>query len=298
MANPKLFIGSSKKNVAVARLVANRLESDGCADVTVWDEGVFSLNQGFLEKLLAVLSEFDFAVLIWAADDVTESKGESMASPRDNVIFECGLFMGAVGRERVFIVCDQSVKVKIPSDLAGITLATYDGARLGAEDAEAAVRMACDQIAREIRKPRFPTVVGEWVSRYPLVEEPGHAEVLEEVEIKAARGGISIASRENAAGDFYIGYGRILFEHQIMGEWHAKLGSGDGKGIFVLTMNPKGNVMYGYNTAPNENNAVMYTTWVLVKKDGADDKKIKERLRWGESQLKELTACLPLPSAE
>ena len=136
MAKPKLFIGSSKASIPVARLVANRLEGDDSAEVTVWDEGVFSLNKGFLEKLLAVLSEFDFAVLVWAPDDVTESKGESRASPRDNVIFECGLFMGAVGRERVFIVCDQSVSLKIPSDLAGITLATYDGSRIREQDAE------------------------------------------------------------------------------------------------------------------------------------------------------------------
>lgn len=298
MAKPKLFIGSSKTSVPVARLVANRLESDGTADVTVWDEGVFSLNKGYLEKLLAVLSEFDFAVLIWAPDDATESKGESMASPRDNVIFECGLFMGAVGRERVFIISDQSVSLKIPSDLAGITLATYDGSRIDREDAEAAVRMACDQITREIRKPRFPTIVGEWVSRYPLSEEPGHAEVIEDVEIKAARGGISIASKQNAAGDYYIAYGRILFQNQIIGEWHAKLGSGEGRGLFVLTVNPRGNAMYGYNTAPNEHNAVVFTTWVLAKKDGADEKTIRQRLHWGESQLREMTVALPLPAVQ
>jgi hypothetical protein len=297
MARPKLFIGSSQANIAVARLVANRLEADGTADVTVWDEGVFSLNRGLLEKLLAILSEFDFAVLIWAPDDVTESKGASMASPRDNVIFECGLFMGAVGRERVFIVSDQSIALKIPSDLAGITLATYDGSRVGGNDGGAAVRLACDQITREIQKPRFPTIVGEWVSRYPLSEEPGHAEVLEDVEIKAARGGISIASRQNPAGDYYIAYGRIEFQNQITGEWRAKLGSGEGRGLFLLTMNPRGNVMYGYNTAPNENNAVVYTTWVLAKKDGADDATIRQRLHWAESQLKQMTVTLPPPPA-
>ena len=296
MTKPKLFIGSSKTNLAVARLVANRLETDGSAEVTVWDEGVFSVNKGFLERLLTIISEFDFAVLIWAPDDVTESKGEAMASPRDNVIFECGLFMGAVGRERVFIVCDQSVALKIPSDLAGITLGVYDGSRIGGADAEAAVRMACDQITREIQKPRFPTVVGEWISRYPLAEEPGHVEVVEEVEIKAARGGISIASKQNAAGDYYIAYGRMFHQQLVMGEWQAKLGSGSGVGVFVLTINPRGTVMYGYNTAPNESNAIVYTTWVLVKKDGADEKRLQERLRWGETQLKELTVTLPLPA--
>jgi len=42
---------------------------------------------------------------------------------------------------------------------------------------------------------------------------------------------------------------------------------------------------------------VVYTTWVLAKRDGDDDKKIRERLRWGEAQLKELTVSLPLPPA-
>lgn len=294
MAKPKLFIGSSKTSVTVARLIANRLENLDCAEVTVWDEGVFSLNKGFLERLLSVLIEFDFAVLIWGPDDFTESMGQSKASPRDNVIFETGLFMGAVGRERVFIVCDQSIALKIPSDLEGITLASYDGSRINGEDAEDAVRMACDRIRTEIQKPRFPSIVGEWTSRYPLAEEPGHVEAVEEVEIKAARGGISITTKQNAAGDYYIAYGRIIDEKQIMGEWRAKPGSGDARGLFILVSNPRGNVMYGYNTAPDENNAIVYTTWVLAKHDGSDEKKIRERIHWAEKQL-QMTVTLPLP---
>ena len=66
MTKSKLFIGSSKASIRVARLVANRLEADGIAQATVWDEGIFSLNHGFLERLLSIVSEFDFAVLIWA----------------------------------------------------------------------------------------------------------------------------------------------------------------------------------------------------------------------------------------
>jgi predicted nucleotide-binding protein len=89
MSKTKLFIGSSKGSVSVARLVADRLENDAVAEVKVWDEGVFSLNQGFLETLVSILAEYDFAVFIWAPADITESKGESRASPRDNVVFEC-----------------------------------------------------------------------------------------------------------------------------------------------------------------------------------------------------------------
>jgi hypothetical protein len=43
-------------------------------------------------------------------------KGQFAASPRDNVIFECGLFMGVLGKDRIFIVCDSNANIKVPSD--------------------------------------------------------------------------------------------------------------------------------------------------------------------------------------
>ena len=79
---------------------------DHSINVRIWDEGVFGVGQGILERLVAEVGNYDFAVLVWGEDDITESKGESRASPRDNVIFECGLFIGAIGRDRIFIVRD------------------------------------------------------------------------------------------------------------------------------------------------------------------------------------------------
>src|SRR5579864_5859860 len=61
VAKPTVFIGSSEANVKVANAIADGL--DDCATVTVWDEGVFRLNDAFLQRLLAAPSQFDFAVM-------------------------------------------------------------------------------------------------------------------------------------------------------------------------------------------------------------------------------------------
>lgn len=293
MSNPKVFIGSSKGNIEVARLIADRLESDGCGDVSIWDEGAFSLNRGVLERLLAMIDEFDFAILIWAADDVTESRGESQASPRDNVIFECGLFMGAIGRDRAFMVCDESVKLKIPSDLAGVTLTYYDGTRVKT-DGLSAVRAACDEIATEIRKRPFQEFVGGWRSRYAKGADLGHAEVIDDVEIESSRGGIIIKSMPTPGAEPYSARGR-LYENQIMGEWRHAAGASFAEGSFMLVVNPLVNVMYGYCTGRDENGAMIFETWVLVKKTGLTESKITERLLWGEMALRGRTMILPPP---
>jgi predicted nucleotide-binding protein len=42
---------------------------------------------------------------------------ESFAAPRDNVIFEMGMFMEAKGRERVLVVREEGAKM--PADIGG-----------------------------------------------------------------------------------------------------------------------------------------------------------------------------------
>jgi len=38
---------------------------------------------------------------------------------------ELGMFIGAIGRRRTFVVHDRTKEIKIPTDLAGVTLATF-----------------------------------------------------------------------------------------------------------------------------------------------------------------------------
>jgi hypothetical protein len=100
---------------------------------------------------LVAVTQFDFAILVLSPDDIVQSRNDSNLGPRDNVIFELGLFMGRLGRERTFAVHQRNAHVKIPTDLSGVTLAAYDWPRRVGGHA-AAVGPASDLIRDEIRR--------------------------------------------------------------------------------------------------------------------------------------------------
>ncbi|MEK7994821.1 MAG: TIR domain-containing protein, partial [Planctomycetota bacterium] len=78
-----------------------------------------------IEALTALAQDADFAVIVLSPDDITLSRGNRRPSPRDNAIFELGLFMGAIGRDRTCLFKPQGMDIKIPSDLMGVTCVEY-----------------------------------------------------------------------------------------------------------------------------------------------------------------------------
>ena len=68
---------------------------------------------------------FDFAVFVLVPDDMTITRGTQIPVARDNVIFELGMFMGAIGRSRTFMVYNRVSPPNLPSDLVGVTTATF-----------------------------------------------------------------------------------------------------------------------------------------------------------------------------
>ncbi len=122
---PIVFVGSSGKALAQATYITRALER---RDVTcrLWTQGVFQLSRTTIEDLIRESGQCDFAVLFLTPDDMTSSKGKKKASPRDNVVFELGLFMGAIGRDRTYIVVPKGRVLKLPTDLLGVTHASYD----------------------------------------------------------------------------------------------------------------------------------------------------------------------------
>ncbi|MCI0559192.1 MAG: nucleotide-binding protein, partial [Nitrososphaera sp.] len=90
-SDTRIFIGSSSESKEIAEYL--QLALDAHFETTIWDQGVFTLSTLGLSALLKAPEDFDVAVLIYAADDVTNKRNLEKAAPRDNVIFESGVFM-------------------------------------------------------------------------------------------------------------------------------------------------------------------------------------------------------------
>jgi hypothetical protein len=116
----RLFIGSSSEQIATLNEIIT-LIGDAVA-CTSWTNA-FSFNKSGLDSLIKQTRLSDFAILLATKDDVTNTRGEAHATPRDNVIFEFGLFLGAAGPEKCYLIAEHDAD--LPSDLDGITVAKF-----------------------------------------------------------------------------------------------------------------------------------------------------------------------------
>lgn len=160
MNKPRIFLGSSGKQAQLLDVLTKALE-DSC-HVEPW---MTSFNPGTttLERLLELTREVDFAAFVFAQDDWTSASPSTtleselgLASPRDNVVFEAGLFGGVLGMRRTFIL--HAKGSKLPTDLLGLTCVRYDEANTAAE---------LDTINQKLRQAiqnegRLARIEGQW----------------------------------------------------------------------------------------------------------------------------------------
>src|SRR6478609_6209441 len=135
MDKPRIFLGSSGKQEKLLQSLTRGLE-----DVARVEPWTTSFNPGTttLERLLELTHEVDFAAFVFARDDwttnsppVSDSTESGQAAPRDNVVFEAGLFGGVLGMRRTFIL--HANGAKLPSDLLGLTCVRYGEATAASE---------------------------------------------------------------------------------------------------------------------------------------------------------------------
>lgn len=126
---PRVFIGSSTESASIVKDLEKSIKKAKIADVRTWtDKELFRLSHNAMESLELEICKCDFAVLVLAKDDYLVSREEEWDAPRDNVIFELGLCMGMIGRDRTFYLYDKRDvphRTKLPSDIHGMMYIPY-----------------------------------------------------------------------------------------------------------------------------------------------------------------------------
>jgi CRP/FNR family transcriptional regulator, cyclic AMP receptor protein len=144
---PKLFIISSTEALEIAHEIQSQLQHDVFS--AVWDQGVFFAGGYPLEALEKAVSESDFAVAIAQPDDIVESRGTRQPTLRDNVLFELGIFMGRLTRHRAILVHPRVKDLRLPSDVHGLTLVSYNTGK--PDELPARLGPACHQIRKLVK---------------------------------------------------------------------------------------------------------------------------------------------------
>jgi Predicted nucleotide-binding protein containing TIR-like domain len=160
MDKPRIFLGSSGKQAKLLQALTRGLED--VAHVEPWTTS-FNPGTSTLERLLELTRQVDFAAFVFARDDWTNNSppasdpsASGQASPRDNVVFEAGLFGGVLGMRRTFIL--HASGSKLPSDLLGFTCVRYGDATTAAE-----MRVVNQKLRRAIEdEGRAARIEGLW----------------------------------------------------------------------------------------------------------------------------------------
>src|SRR5499426_1882194 len=159
MDKPRIFLGSSGKQQKLLQALTRGLED--VARVEPWTTS-FNPGTSTLERLLELTREVDFAAFVFARDDWTATSpptadpaASGQASPRDNVVFEAGLFGAALGMRRTFIL--HASGAKLPTDLLGLTYVRYDGSTA------AEIKIVCQKLRNAMESEgRVTRIEGTW----------------------------------------------------------------------------------------------------------------------------------------
>lgn len=204
----RVFVASSTKHRPLAYAIQQNL--DDYADVTVWDQNVFHLNKSALESLLKQLERSDFAVFVFAPDDIVKLGRATVKAVRDNVVFELGFFMGRLGRTRTFIVAPKGqTNLHLPTDLLGITVGRFNASRQD-DNVRGALGPFCNDVRAQLRK-------------FPSAKRP--TEKSSKRRTIRARGGLRILEALYGARDHRVNVAHKLNSLVERGRLHVYMGN-------------------------------------------------------------------------
>jgi hypothetical protein len=188
---PRVFLGSSGKQAKLVQALTRGLAD--VADVEPWT-AVFNPGVSTLDRLVELTHEVDFAAFVFALDDWTsnpsDDAAQGQASPRDNVVFEAGLFGGALGMRRTFILHARGAK--LPTDLLGMTAVRYPPALTTTD-----MRTVNQKLRKAIEdEGRLTRIEGDWWQHSLTLRSEREPSAISLLRISRDRdGGLAVAGR-------------------------------------------------------------------------------------------------------
>ena len=188
---PRIFLGSSGKQAKLVQALTRGLSE--VADVEPWTT-VFNPGVSTLDRLVELTREVDFAAFVFAQDDWTSNASDTgapgQASPRDNVVFEAGLFGGTLGMRRTFIL--HAKGAKLPTDLLGMTAVRYPEALTPAD-----MRAVNQKLRKAIEdEGRLTRLEGDWWQHSITLRSEREPSAISLLRVSRDReGGLEVAGR-------------------------------------------------------------------------------------------------------
>jgi hypothetical protein len=188
---PRIFLGSSGKQAKLVQALTRGLAD--VADVEPWTT-VFNPGVSTLDRLVELTGDVDFAAFVFGLDDWTsnpsDETAQGQAAPRDNVVFEAGLFGGALGMRRTFIL--HAKGAKLPTDLLGMTAVRYPPAMTAAD-----MRTVNQKLRKAIEdEGRLTRLEGDWWQHSLTLRTEREPSAISLLRISRDReGGLEVAGR-------------------------------------------------------------------------------------------------------
>ena len=105
---PTVFIASSSEALSVAEAVNIKLDQE--FRPKLW-ENAFDLSTITISALIEKTNEADYAVFVFHKDDKALIRKQEHDIVRDNVVLELGMFIGAIGLDKCFILVPRVLKL-------------------------------------------------------------------------------------------------------------------------------------------------------------------------------------------
>jgi hypothetical protein len=228
----RVFIGSSTERKNVVRALGKLLRPT--YQVTEWYKDVFAPGSSVLPDLQMEVNRAHLAIFVYAPDDEIVLRKARLVQPRDNVIFELGMFMGKLGPRACFLLVPtdrptNSLPLRIPSDLLGLTTLRYSQSSFDRSPI-AALRRAVREFAEShsdlnTKDGARPDIAGAWSLTW--VVESERFELLNRHQLALVQVGDRVlgqylAHRKQGKGAAIpVVFDGTLREHILTGKWSA-----------------------------------------------------------------------------